>query len=138
MIRVKGPILVIGEPIYDGTTILSLEAAERLVNEFNENLNTHLGEFLNCNFPDINLQNISHKINKVTIEGKYVMAEMEILDTPQGKIVQDIFNSGGNLFGSASLLKLNNDITAMYTINVLEHNYLNKPLELVQNITLMK
>ena len=137
MIRVKGPILVIGEPIYDGT-ILSLEAAERLINEFNENPNTHLGEFLNCNFQDTNLQNVSHKIVKVTIEGKYVMAEMEILDTPQGKIIQDIFNSDGNLFGSASLLRLNNDITAMYTINVLDHNYLNKPLKLVQNITLTK
>ena len=137
MITVKGPILVIGEPIYDGT-ILSLEAAEKLVNEFNENPNTHLGEFLNCGFPDTNLQNVSHKINKVSIEGKYVMAEIEILDTPQGKIVQDILNSDGNLFGSASLLKLNNDITAMYTINVLVHNYLNKPIQLVQNITLTK
>ena len=42
----------------------------------------------------INLQNVSHNIRKIWWEGDDVMGEVEILDTPAGKILKELFRNG--------------------------------------------
>ena len=42
----------------------------------------------------INLQNVSHNIRKIWWKGDDVMGEVEILDTPAGKILKELFRNG--------------------------------------------
>ena len=42
----------------------------------------------------INLQNVSHNISKIWWEGDAVMGKVEILNTPAGKILKELFRNG--------------------------------------------
>jgi len=56
-----------------------------------------LGE---CDHPDssvIELKNASHLVTRAWIEGAYVLGEVELLDTPSGKILQSLVESGVTL-----------------------------------------
>ena len=53
-----------------------------------------LGELDHPESSVINLQNVSHNITKVYWNGDDVMGEVEILDTPAGKILKALFAAG--------------------------------------------
>ena len=53
-----------------------------------------LGELDHPESSVINLQNVSHNITKVYWEGDDVMGEVEILSTPAGNILKELFRNG--------------------------------------------
>ena len=58
------------------------------------------GEF-NPNYGElshpVSLSNISHEVKDINIVGEDVIGKFELLDTPQGKIAQNIIKAGSNL-----------------------------------------
>lgn len=54
---------------------------------------TALGELDHPESSIINLSNVSHLITKIWWEGNKVMAELELLNTPSGRIAQEIVNN---------------------------------------------
>lgn len=55
---------------------------------------TALGELDHPDSSIINLNNVSHLITKIWWEGNNVMAEIELLNTPSGRIAQEIVSAG--------------------------------------------
>lgn len=58
----------------------------------------------NCNSPNMNLERVSHKIEKVWQEGDYFCARAKILDTPYGKIAKELIKAGCQLGVSSRAL----------------------------------
>jgi hypothetical protein len=56
--------------------------------------NTSTGELDHPESSIINLGNVSHKITKIWWEGNDVMGELVLLNTPSGKIAQEIISAG--------------------------------------------
>ena len=59
--------------------------------------NRALGE---CDHPDssvVELKNVSHIVREARMEGDNVYGTIEILDTPKGKIIQSLIESGVTL-----------------------------------------
>jgi hypothetical protein len=62
---------------------------QKLINE-----NRALGE---CDHPDssvVELKNVSHIVREAYMDGETVFGSIEILDTPKGKIIQSLIESG--------------------------------------------
>lgn len=53
-----------------------------------------LGELDHCDEPVIQLKNVSHKINKIWWENDDLLGEVQILETPMGKIAKEIVLNG--------------------------------------------
>lgn len=56
--------------------------------------NTALGELDHPESSVVNLNNTSHNIKRVWWEGNDLMGELELLNTPSGKIAQEIISAG--------------------------------------------
>ena len=56
-------------------------------------LNPNYGELSH----PVSLSNISHEVKDINIVGEDVIGKFELLDTPQGKIAQNIIKAGSNL-----------------------------------------
>lgn len=56
--------------------------------------NRALGELDHPDDSVINLRNVSHVVTDMWWEGKDVMGKIKILDTPSGRILKDLINSG--------------------------------------------
>ncbi len=56
-----------------------------------------LGELGHPDGPTVNLERVSHLINDLRYEGNDVYGEAKILDTPYGKIVQNLIDGGAKL-----------------------------------------
>ena len=56
--------------------------------------NRALGELDHPDDSVINLRNVSHVVTDVWWEGKDVMGKIKVLDTPSGRILKDLVNSG--------------------------------------------
>jgi len=56
-----------------------------------------LGELDHPDDSVINLRNASHLVTKMWWDGDSVMGKIEVLDTPSGKILKDLLNSGVRL-----------------------------------------
>lgn len=54
--------------------------------------------------PNINLERVSHKIEKIWQEGDYFCARAKILDTPYGRIVKELIKEGCQLGVSSRAL----------------------------------
>lgn len=70
------------------------------VNRYNEeyvNKNRALGELGHPENPSINLDRVSHMITSLKPEGNNFIGKAKILDTPYGKIVQNLLEGGANL-----------------------------------------
>ncbi|WQJ53355.1 MAG: hypothetical protein [Wendovervirus sonii] len=65
---------------------------------------------------DIKLTNVSHKLTNINIDD--MTADIEILDTPQGKLLQEIMNSGFQCkpVVNATVEKNKRDKTKIYQI----------------------
>ena len=59
--------------------------------------NRGLGELDHPDDSVINLRNVSHMITDVWWDGNDVMGKIKILDTPSGRVVKDLINSGVKL-----------------------------------------
>ena len=56
--------------------------------------NTAMGELDHPESSIVNLNNVSHNIKRVWWEGNDLMGELELLNTPSGKIAQEIISAG--------------------------------------------
>jgi len=56
--------------------------------------NTAMGELDHPESTIVNLNNVSHNIKKIWWEGNDLMGELELLNTPSGKIAQEIIAAG--------------------------------------------
>ena len=55
------------------------------------------GELGHPDGPTVNLDRVSHMIEELVPEGKDIIGKAKILDTPNGKIVQELINAGAKL-----------------------------------------
>jgi hypothetical protein len=53
-----------------------------------------LGELDHPDDSVINLKNVSHSVTAMWMEGQNVMGKIKVLDTPSGKILQELINGG--------------------------------------------
>lgn len=73
------------------------ETLEREVEKYIKeqvNQNTAMGELDHPESSVVNLKNVSHNIKRIWWEDNNVMGELELLNTPAGKIAQEIVSSG--------------------------------------------
>ena len=73
---------------------------KRQVNEFNEKFvkqDRALGELGHPSGPSVNLDRVSHIITELYEDGKNFMGKAKIIDTPNGKIVKNLLESGVRL-----------------------------------------
>lgn len=73
---------------------------EREVSKYKQNriaTNRAMGELEHPNGPQINLDRVSHLITDMYMEDKYGMGRAKLLDTPCGKIAQNLIEGGVQL-----------------------------------------
>lgn len=73
---------------------------DREVQRYNNNYvtqNRAYGELGHPDTPSINLDKVSHMITKLHADGNNYIGEAKIIDTPNGKIVQELLKAGANL-----------------------------------------
>jgi len=76
------------------------ELLEREVNRYNTNYirtNRAFGELGHPDTPAIDPNNISHLITELYPDGTDFIGKAKVLDTPKGKIIQNIMDGGGQL-----------------------------------------
>ena len=56
--------------------------------------NRALGELDHPDSSVINLQNVSHMVTEIWMDGASVMGKVKVLNTPSGKILQELINGG--------------------------------------------
>ena len=59
--------------------------------------NRAFGELGHPDGPTVNLDRVSHMIEELVPEGNNIIGKAKILDTPNGKIVKELLNSGAKL-----------------------------------------
>lgn len=95
-IKMTAVLYKAGTTLYDNNTIINSSLMKQMVDEFNERYKKdqhnsyHYGTFSGNSFPNVNFEDITHKINNVYIKDGCIMANIDILDTPKGKIVQKL------------------------------------------------
>ena len=79
------------------------QVLEREVKNYSQmvNENRALGTLDHEDSAQISLEKVSHRIRKIWWEGNNVVGELEVLNTPKGKIAQDLL-SGGVQIGISS------------------------------------
>lgn len=80
--------------IYEGK-ILKKETS-RYINEY-VNKNRALGELNHPSGPTVNLDRVSHMITNLKENGKQIIGEAKIIDTPMGNIVKNLIDAGAKL-----------------------------------------
>ena len=69
---------------------------EREATKYNELINDRraLGELDHPESSVVNLQNVSHNVTKMLWEGESLLGKVEVLGTPSGNILKELFKSG--------------------------------------------
>ena len=80
--------------IYEGK-ILKKET-QRYINEY-VNKNRALGELNHPSGPTVNLDRVSHMVTNLKENGKQILGEAKIIDTPMGNIVKNLIDAGAKL-----------------------------------------
>ena len=101
-IRENQPLIVTGvlqraEAKNQNGRVYPLEILKREVEEYMKGPvaeNRAMGELDHPESSVINLQNVSHNITEVWWEGEDVMGKVEILSTPAGNILKELFRNG--------------------------------------------
>jgi len=78
-----------GRVYQHNTMVREVKNYEKLVKE-----RRALGELDHPDDSVINLKNASHMVTKIWMEGNNVMGKLKVLDTPSGKILQELVNGG--------------------------------------------
>jgi hypothetical protein len=95
-IRIEGPFLQ-AESENKNKRRYTKDLLEREIKRFNEekiSKNRALGELDHPPTPQINLDRVSHKIEKLVMEGNLGMGSAKLLDTPMGKIAKTLVIEG--------------------------------------------
>ena len=109
-IKMTAVVYKAGTTIYDENTVIDSSLMKQMVNDFNEHYQNaqinhyHYGTFSDNSFPNINFEDITHKINNVYIKDDRIMADIDILDTPKGKDLQELLEHN-NVKPSLDLIK---------------------------------
>ena len=93
---VKGILQRAGAKNQNGR-IYPKEILEREANKYNENFikeRRALGELDHPDSSVVNLKNVSHNVTKVMWDGDDLVGEVEVLPTPSGNILKELFASG--------------------------------------------
>jgi len=69
---------------------------QRYINEY-VNKNRALGELNHPSGPTVNLDRVSHMVTNLKENGKQILGEAKIIDTPMGKIVKNLIDAGAKL-----------------------------------------
>ena len=80
--------------------VYPLGVLQKEVTRYNKELvskNRAFGELGHPDGPTVNLDRVSHMIEERVAEGYYIIGKAKILDTPNGKIVKELLNSGAKL-----------------------------------------
>lgn len=80
--------------IYEGKILF--KETKRYVIEY-VNKGRALGELNHPSGPTVNLDRVSHMITNLKENGKQVIGEAKIIDTPMGKIVKNLIDAGAKL-----------------------------------------
>lgn len=59
--------------------------------------NRAMGELGHPEGPTVNLERVSHIIKNLSVDGKQIVGEAKIMDTPYGKIVKNLIDEGAKL-----------------------------------------
>ena len=96
MLVVTGPLQAAEKKNQNGR-IYPKEILEREAQKYSEtNIAERraLGELDHPDSSVVNLQNVSHNVRKIWWEGDTVMGEVEVLSTPAGNILKELFKNG--------------------------------------------
>ena len=80
--------------------IYPMEVLEEEVKKYNKNFieqKRAFGELGHPDGPTVNLERVSHMITSLKPDGKNFIGEAKIMDTPMGKIVQNLMDEGAKL-----------------------------------------
>ena len=80
--------------------VYPLGVLQKEVSRYNKELvskNRAFGELGHPDGPTVNLDRVSHMIEELVPEGNNIIGKAKILDTPNGKIVKELLNSGAKL-----------------------------------------
>ena len=80
--------------------VYPLGVLQKEVTRYNKELvskNRAFGELGHPDGPTVNLDRVSHLIEELVPEGNNIIGKAKILDTPNGKIVKELLNSGAKL-----------------------------------------
>ena len=80
--------------------VYPMEVLEKEVKRYNEQYiknNRAFGELGHPEGPTVNLDKVSHMITKLEPNGKNIIGEAKIMDTPNGKIVKTLMDEGATL-----------------------------------------
>jgi hypothetical protein len=59
--------------------------------------NRAMGELGHPEGPTVNLERVSHIIKNLSVDGKQILGEAKVMDTPYGKIVKNLIDEGAKL-----------------------------------------
>ena len=80
--------------------VYPLGVLQKEVTRYNKELvskNRAFGELGHPDGPTVNLDRVSHMIEELVPEGNNIIGKAKIFDTPNGKIVKELLNSGAKL-----------------------------------------
>lgn len=129
-----------GTPLSDGNTIIDSSLMKQMVNDFNEHFQNeqinhyHYGTINGESFSNVDFDDITHKINNVYIKDKHIMSDINILDNPKGKIIQEIMQqcygkNRKNIHASLDLIKHDGKIDIhSVSLNLNNENYRNRKM----------
>ena len=107
-----------------------MESAIGRYNETQVSKGRAVGELNHPEGPTVNLDKVSHKIEKLQFEGNDVMGRATVLDTPMGMIVQGLLEGGVQLGvstrGMGSLMQQNGAM-------VVKNDFLLNAIDIVQD-----
>ena len=114
------PVYKAETPLYDGNTIIDSSLMKQMVNDFNEHFQNeqinyyHYGTFSGNSFTNIGFEDIT------------LMVDIDILDTPKGKIVQKLLEHD-SIMPTLNLIKHDGklDIHSV-SLNINNENYENR------------
>ena len=128
MIKAIMPVYTAGTVLYDGTTVIDSSLMKQMVDDFNEHYKNdqfnhyHYGTISGKSFPIVNIEDITHKINNVYIKDDCIMADIDILDTPKGKTIQELLEHD-NVKPSLDLIKHDGKIDIhSISLNITKNN----------------
>lgn len=113
--------------------VYPIEVMESAIGKYNDtqvSKGRAVGELNHPEGPTVNLDKVSHKIEKLQFEGNDVMGKATVLDTPMGQIVQGLLEGGVQLGvstrGMGSLMQQNGAM-------VVKNDYLLNAIDIVQD-----
>jgi hypothetical protein len=113
--------------------IYPLDVMESAIEKYNNtqvSKGRAVGELNHPEGPTVNLDKVSHKIEKLQIEGNDVMGKATVLDTPMGMIVQGLLEGGVQLgVSTRGMGSLQQQSDAM----VVKNDFLLNAIDIVQD-----